>query len=163
MTKNEFINSVTELLKDNKRVLALIRIPNSGNNRNYFFLENPNEIGELINESNASDSITVFKAINELNNGLVTEDFIKSITEPQVKDNFEPELLIINNTYREYQKNGYSEWNIAENLNELKEVLTDNIDQTITIILEPDFCDEQNTFHLYVPDEFGVSKSGSAY
>ncbi|AXT59292.1 hypothetical protein D1816_02660 [Aquimarina sp. AD10] len=163
MTKDDFIKSVTELLKDNNRVLALVRIPNSGNNRNYFFLENPNQIGELINESNTSDSITVFKAINELNNGLVTEDFIKTITESQVKDNFEPEFLIVNNTYREYQEKGDSEWNTVENVNELKEVLIDNIGETVTIISEPDFYDEQNTFHLYVPDEYGVSKSGASY
>ncbi|EZH75880.1 hypothetical protein ATO12_03560 [Aquimarina atlantica] len=163
MTKNDFIKYVTELLKGNNKVLVLVRIPNSGNNRNYFFLENPNELGELIAESNASDSITVFKSINQLNSGLVTEDFIRTITESQIKDNFEPELLIINNTYKEYRKNGSSEWNTVENIDELKEILTDNTGENISIILEPDFCNEQNTFHLYVPDEYGVSKSGASY
>ncbi len=163
MTKSDFIKSVTELLKDNVKVLVLVRIPNSGNNRNYFFMENSNELERLINESNESDSITVFKEINELNTGLVTEDFIRIVTESQVENSFDPELLIVNNNYREYKKNGSSEWNTVENVNELKEVLTDTIDEKISIISEPDFCDEQNTFHLYVPNKYGISKPGATY
>ncbi|WP_459211520.1 hypothetical protein [Aquimarina rhabdastrellae] len=163
MTKSDFIKRVTELLKDNAKVLILVRIPNSGNNRNYFFMENSNELDELINESNESDSITAFKEINELNNGLVTEDFIKIVMESQVENSFDHELLIVNNTYREYQQNGGSEWNTVENVNELKEILSDTIGEKISIILEPDFCDEQNTFHLYVPDKNGISKPGATY
>ncbi|AXT54655.1 hypothetical protein D1815_02385 [Aquimarina sp. AD1] len=163
MTKSDFIKSVTKLLKDNAKVLVLVRIPNSGNNRNYFFMENSNELDELINESNESDSITVFKEVNELNNGIVTEDFIKTVTESQVENNFDPELLIVNNTYKEYKKNGGSEWNTVENVNELKEIMTDTIGEKMSIISEPDFCDEVNTFHLYVPDKYGVSKSGTSY
>ncbi|WP_282081596.1 hypothetical protein [Aquimarina algiphila] len=163
MTKSDFIKSVTELLKNNVKVLVLVRIPNSGNNRNYFFMENSNELEGLINESNESDSITVFKEINELNTGLVTEGFIRIVTESQVENSFDPELLIVNNTYREYQKNGSSECNTVENVNELKEVLTDTIGEKISIISEPDFCDEQNTFHLYVPNKYGISKPGATY
>ena len=70
MTTRDFIKSITELLKYNTKVLILVRIPNFGNNQNYFFMENLNELDELINESNENDSITAFKTINELNNGL---------------------------------------------------------------------------------------------
>ncbi len=163
MIKKDFIKSVTELLKSNAKVLTFVRIPNSGNNRNYFFLENSYELNELIDKSNESYSITVFKTINELNHGLVTQDFIKNVTDSQIKDSFETELLIINNTYEEYQKNGYTEWNVVENINELKEVLIDTINKKITILSEPDFCNEQNMFHLYVPDKYGKSKPGASY
>ena len=70
MTTRDFIKSITELLKYNTKVLILVRIPNFGNNQNYFFMENLNKLDELINESNENDSITAFKTINELNNGL---------------------------------------------------------------------------------------------
>ena len=70
MTTRDFIKSITELLKYNTKVLILVRIQNFGNNQNYFFMENLNELDELINESNENDSITAFKTINELNNGL---------------------------------------------------------------------------------------------
>ena len=163
MTKINFIKSITDLLKENNKVLTFVRIPNSGSNRNYFFMENINDLNELLSRSNASDSITVFKTINELNNGLVTELFIKNLITSQSHNNFKTELLIVNNTYREYQKNGVSKWAIVENIDELKEELTDSMNEKVSILLEPDFCDEQNTFHLYVPDKYGISKPGASY
>ena len=163
MTKNAFIKSVTKLLINHTRVLVLLRIPNSGNNRHYFFIENLNNLTDLINECNTSDSITVFKSIKEFKSGLITKDFIKGIVKSKKQDKFNSELLIVNSNYREYKTNKNTEWDVAENSKELEEILKDNLGTKTTIISEPDFCDESNTFHLYVPNKFGLSKPGKSY
>lgn len=79
-----------------------------------------------------------------MSNELIIKSFIKTITKSQIKNNFKTDLLIVNHTYKEYQKNNSSKWSTVENINEFKEILTDNIGKIIVIISEPDFYEEQN-------------------
>lgn len=163
MTKTDFLESTYELINENEKVLAFVRIPNSGNNRHYFFIESKNQLDKLVQKSNESDSITIFKNITEYDSGLITTEFINKNIVLSSKEVFKLELVIITDTYDEYEKKGYSEWEYIENLTDLKSILLDNIGKIAVIILEPNFCNEQNTYHLYVPNKNGISKPGIAY
>ncbi len=158
-----FIKDVQNLLAKKGKVLAFVRIPNSGNNRHYFFIENNSQLNDLIKKSKTSDSITIFKEISILDSGIVTSKFILRNIEHLSSYNFNPEIIIVNDTYSEYTNKQYSEWDYADSISELESILNDSIGKFITIIHEPDFCDESNTFHLYVPDKNGISKSGYSY
>ncbi len=87
------------------------------------------------------------------------ESKLKSISE----NSFESELVILKDSYEEYKTNGYAEWEGVENMNELRETLMENIGKHVTLIGDPDFCNEQNTFHLYIPDKYRISKPGYVY
>ncbi len=140
-----------------------MRIPNSGNSRHYFFVENTNDFNDLVNTSKPSDSITIFKSYKELCTGLITNEFIGNSIKILTTQDIISEILILEDSYKEYKDKGYTEWYCVESVEEFKETLIESLDTKVTIILEPDFCDELNIFHLYVPDKKGISKSGNAY
>ncbi|MFK7750507.1 MAG: hypothetical protein AB8B65_19100 [Kordia sp.] len=71
--------------------------------------------------------------------------------------------MIVTDSYKNYQQKEGSDWEFAENLIELQEVLTDNLGKNVTITLEPECFNEDNEFHLYVPNENGISKPGHSY
>ena len=158
-----FENNVFDLLEHNEKVLALVRITNSANKGHFFFIESKDDLKNLIKKGKPSDSITVFKSINILNSGVVTEKFIQSILAKTAAYNFDPELLIVTDSYKDYQQKEDSDWEFAENLTELQEVLTENLGNNVTLMLEPECFNEENEFHLYTPDKNGISKPGHSY
>jgi hypothetical protein len=163
MTKSEFEIASYGLLNENEKVLVFLRIPNSGNNRHYFFIENKRDFDDLISNCNPSDSLTVFKSFNELCTGLITIDFIdKSLQLISEKESL-TEVIILEDSYQEFKRKGYSEWQGVESASEFKEVLTESFGKNVSIILEPEFWNTEETFHLYIPDESGISKPGNAY
>lgn len=164
MNKLDFIKVVNDLLKNSKKVLVFLRIPNSGNNRHYFFIDNINQLERLIEKGNVSDSITVFKSFNEIYVDKISENAISNLLDKLTINQFNPELIIITDTYEEYKKFGYTNWDSTENKTELKEVLLEYyMGKIVTIVPEIDFCDEENTYHLYVPNKYGVSKPENVY
>lgn len=163
MTKIEFEKASYKLLDEEKKILIFLRIPNSGNNRHYFFIENKEDFEELIGNCNPCDSLTVFKSFNELCDGLVTIDFIdKSLQLISEKVSL-TEIIILEDSYEEFKMKGYSEWKGVESVSEFKEVLVENLGKNVSIVLEPEFWNTEKTFHLYIPDKNGISKSGNAY
>jgi frataxin-like iron-binding protein CyaY len=163
MTKNDFEIASYGLLNENKKILICLRIPNSGNNRHYFFIENKSDFDDLISSCNPSDSLTVFKSFNELCIGLITIDFInKSLQLISEKESLQ-EIIILEGSYQEFKRKGYSEWQDVESISEFKEVLTESFGKNVSIILEPEFWNTEDTFHLYIPDKNGISKPGNAY
>ncbi len=104
MTKTKFKKNVYKLLDQNKQILVFVRIPNSGNNRHYFFINNKTDFDNLIINSNTSDSITIFKTIKLLESGLVTKEFIKKILISISKDSFKSELIILKSSYEDFKE-----------------------------------------------------------
>jgi len=162
MTKIEFVNTTYQLLEEKDRVLVFLRIPNSGNNRHYFFV-NQEDFDDLMRRCNPSDSITIFRSINLLNSGIVSNKFIESFLKSTSQDNFKPELVVLKDNYNGFKEKGYSEWAGVENMNELEEYLSESIGEYVSLLGGLDFCDELNTIHLYFPDKNGLSKPGNAY
>lgn len=160
MTKTEFQQAAYKLLTENGKLLIFLRIPNSGNSRHYFFVDNKEDFNDFLSTSKPSDSITIFKSYNELCTGLITKDFIDNSLKILATQNIISEILILEDSYKD---KSYAEWHCVESIEELKDVLKENFGNNVTIILEPDFCDELNTFHLYVPDKKGISKPGNTY
>ncbi len=163
MTKTKFKKNVYKLLDQNKQILVFVRIPNSGNNRHYFFINNKTDFDNLIINSNTSDSITIFKTIKLLESGLVTKEFIKKVLISISKDRFKSELIILKDSYEGFKEKKYSQWDSVENISELEEVLLDSIGEHINLIKDPEFWDKLNTYHLYFPNKLGISKPGKAY
>ncbi|WP_298508393.1 hypothetical protein [uncultured Kordia sp.] len=162
MTLSNFKHTVFDLLKKNSQVLAFVRIPNAANTNYYFFLKSMKDVESLLNNSNPSDSITIFKSIDILDSGIITEAFIKTILTTTSNYSFDPELVVTTHYNHELQKED-AEHEYAESTNQLKEVLTKLMGIYITLIKEPDFLDDENTFHIYVPDKNGISKPGHSY
>ena len=163
MTREKFEKEVYRLLNRNHKVLVFLRIPNSGNNRHYFFIENKRDFDDLLTHCNPSDSVTVFKSFNELCHGQVSNQFIKDALELIPLKNALTEIVILEDSYKEFKIKGYAEWQGVESTDEFKEVLTENFGKNVSIIIEPEFWDTESTFHLYIPDENGISKPGNAY
>ena len=163
MTKGDFEIASYGLFNKNEKILICLRIPNSGGNRYYFFIENKSDFDDLINSCNPSDSLTVFKSFNELCTGVITIDFIdKSLKLISEKESIQ-EIIILESSYQEFKRNRYSDWQGVESISEFKEVLTESFGKDVSIILEPEFWNTEDTYHLYIPDENGISKPGNAY
>lgn len=79
MKKEVFENTFYSLLNDNEKILICLRIPNSGNNIHYFFIENRSDFDNLISICNPSDSLTVYKSFNEIYCGLISTNCIRSL------------------------------------------------------------------------------------
>jgi hypothetical protein len=163
MTKSEFLIASYRLLNKNEKVLIFLRIPNSGNNRHYFFIENKRDLDNLVDNCNPSDSLTVFKSFNELCSGLITTDFINKSLQLISETESLTEVIVLEGSYREFKRNGYSEWQVVESVSEFKELLIENFGKNFSVILEPEFWNTEETFHLYIPDKKGISKPGNAY
>lgn len=163
MTKKKFENATYQLLNENQKILVFLRIPNSGNNSHYFFIDNKNNFEDLLNYCNPSDSITVFKSFNQLSGGTVTNSFIDDSLNLISTKNSLTEIIILEDSYKEFKRKGYSEWGSFESIEELKETLKDYLGKSVSIILEPEFWNTEDTFHLYIPDKNGVSKPGNSY
>ena len=163
MTKKEFEIASYRLLNENEKILIFLRIPNSGNNRHFFFIENKRDFDDLVSNCNPSDSITVFKSFTELYNGIVTHDFIDKSLQFNFQEKSITEVVVLEDSYPEFKEKGCANWDSAESIDEFKEVLNENLDKHISIIIEPKFWDEENTYHLYVPNKYGISIPGKSY
>lgn len=163
MRKKEFEKLSLELLDESQKILVLLRRPNSGNSKHYVFIENKEDFKELLDSCNHGDSLSVFKSFNEICNGVVTDNFINESLHLVLEETSFTEVIILEDSYLEFKTKGYAEWQVVESVDEFKEVLTENLGTNISVIIEPEFWKTEKTFHLYVPDEKGISKSGGSY
>lgn len=163
MKKEVFENTFFSLLNDNEKILICLRIPNSGNNIHYFFIENRSDFDNLISICNPSDSLTVFKSFNEIYCGLISTNCIRSLLQFVSEKDFLQEVLILESSYQEFKRKGFSEWQGLESISEFREVLTENCGMNRSIILGAELWNTDNTINLYIPNINGFSKPGNSY
>lgn len=148
------------VLQEQGEVLVFVRYPNRGGAREYFILQHSDEFKALLDKTEAGDSVTVFRKIETLWSGLLTEE-----TKPEILtalaeyDNHD--LLLIAEEREPATK--YGNDYVAVRLSELAEELDEFEHSGIRILLEQDFCDEEKVFHAYGPGWFGIGHPIGAY
>ncbi|WP_420571727.1 hypothetical protein [Kordia sp.] len=160
---SHFKNNIADLLERSKRALVLLRIPYSSNKGDFFFLEDEDDITNLISNSKSGYSLTIFKSIDVLNSGIITEKFIQTTLKIASKHTFDPELMVVFDSYKDYQRKRGADLEFAENIDELQEILTENLGKKITLIVEPMYFNEENEFHLYIANSDGTPSQKNTY
>ena len=76
-TKSEdFLKRGAEIIKKQGEVLVLIRYPYQAGNKDFVFIESESKFKKFIDGRGPKESVTLFKSIENVSEGLVTEDYI---------------------------------------------------------------------------------------
>jgi hypothetical protein len=140
-----------DILSKKGELLTLVRYHGEAGNRDFLIIRSAAEFDEFFNKRSPRDSITFFKSFSCLRKGIVNSTFIdealRILSKPDKR-----EFLVI------WDKSGGWFW--AENLEQLEEELEEEMGQSVQILAEPDWFNEEKAITIYVPDEDGVIRPG---
>jgi hypothetical protein len=150
----EFRSTGLLLIQQLGEILTLVRYPFSAGDKDFILINSDNDFKEFLDNRKPKDSVTIFKTVETLADGIVTQDFIdKTLTQLKLIES--ADWLVI--LPRQQVKN----WTFANTEEELREVLHDNIGHYVKILEEPDWLDDKKVIHGYEPDEDGQIRPGS--
>lgn len=145
-----------EIIRNQGEILILIRYPYQAGNKDFFLINSEKEYKEFLEKREAKDSITIFKSIENVIEGLVTEEFITQALNNLERPKYSDWVVIFPE-----DKDKSEHWYYNENKEDLEESLRLNLEKYVRIIEDPDWFNKEVIFHAYVPDEDGKVRPGS--
>lgn len=156
--KTEKFKSIgLSLIHQTGEILIFVQYPFRAGDKDFFLIDSNQDFRDFLADRKPKDSVTIFKTFKTLKEGLVTHDFIKEAL-MQLKLIKSADCLVILSRQEKYQT---KKWSFSNSESELNEVLHDNLGQSVKILEEPDWLDDNKVIHGYEPDEDGQIRPGA--
>jgi len=152
----EFQKNGIKLIQTNGEVLILIRYPYQAGNRDYFIIKSEKDFINFLNERKSKESITLFKSIENVAEGLINEDFIRITLEELEEPKYSDWLTLFPGI-----KDKNENWFYDETKEDLEESFRFNMGSYVRIVEDSLWLNEELIFHAYVPDEDGEIRPGA--
>jgi len=152
----DFVKSGADILNCNGELLVLLRFPYQAGNKAFQIIRTLPEYIKFLKERKEKESITLMKSFEYVVRGIVNETFIHKLNEKLDRTETMNWLIIWDSVSIEIG-NSY----FVNNKIDLRTELTDAMGQNVSIIVEPDWLDEQNSINAYVADKDGVVRPGA--
>lgn len=155
-TSKEFRERGLEIIAEYGEILVKIRYPGLAGSKSFLVLNTENDFIEFLNNRNVRDSITIYKVIEKVKEGLITTEFVKNTLNQLEKPKYADWLVVFPK-----EKFDRENWHYDDTLKELKETFELYSGKYIQILEDPDYLGEDFIYHAYVPDEDGIVRPGA--
>ncbi len=155
-TSEEFKDCGLKVIKDYGEVLIKIRYPYQAGDRDFFMLKTEKDFIEFINSREARDSITIYKTVEKVKQGIINKEFINEALEQLKKPKYYDWLIILPNLKFEKEY-----WHYDDTIEELKDTFELYPNHYIQILEDPEYLEEEDIIHAYVPDKDGEIRPGA--
>jgi len=145
-----------DLIEELGEVVVKVRYPYQAGNKDFFILKTKNEFEDFLNKRESRDSVTIFKSVEKVTEGLITEEFIEKTLNEIGKPKYTDWLVIFPGI-----ANLNESWFHDETKEDLEESLSINLGNQVKIFEDPDWLEEEMIYHAYAPDEDGEIRPGA--
>ena len=152
----EFQKNGIQLIQELGEIVVKVRYPYQAGNKDFFIIKTQKEFNEFLDNRKSKDSVTIYKFVEKIKEGVISKEFIKSTLIQLGKPKYTDWLVIFPEI-----TNLYGNWFYDETKEELEESLKMNLGQYVTIFEDPDWLKEEMIYHGYTPDEDGKIRPGA--